>query len=542
MYDKIRNHIDTLFEGIPESEKALALKEKVYADTAGKYNNFISDGMEPDEAFTNAVNSIEDIHSMLPAPDSSYKKDSTYLPESKEMPVSYADEQERKLKFVKSLRGSVSVTLWMITILGYIVLSFFTGQWQITWIIFVLAGLVQGLISQLFKLYLGKRNPAGLIISILMILIISTFFKAAIKTAPSISNINLGYLTFMNTSNSKLVNTQSISLKNIDSIEISYASEDITIFESDTDEIVVKEYMSGEHSDNELANITTQGSKLIIKNGDRNVFNLSMGFLNIGNGYGYTEIYLPKSYTKVFAVNTASGEIKSSLDLIFTDFKAGTASGDILFESVNAKNIDISSVSGGIKLNNAVSENNININSASGDIFAEYAEADLIDAHTISGEIFIDEAHGKVTAKSTSGDIKLSGGENSISLSTTSGEISAENSNGDLNISSVSGDVKLISCGGGGKISTTSGDIFYECTSLANLTMSSVSGEIKLTVPEKSAFNFKAETTSGDIKTYFDDIASYNKKGNNVTASVGENPKYSVKISTTSSDIGVFSE
>jgi lia operon protein LiaG len=536
MYDKIRQYIDTLFEGVPESEKTLALKEKVYADTAGKYNNFISDGMEPEEAFTNAVNSIGDIRSLLPEADSSYQKDLSCLSESKGTAVSLADKQERKIKFIKSLSGSVSVTLWMITIFVYLAASFLTGQWQITWIIFFIAAILQSIISQLFRFALGKRNPVGLIISIIIIV----FIAGAVF--PNISRFNSGGLTFMNISNSKLVNTQSISLKNIDSIEISYMSEDITVLESDTDEIVVKEYMSGNPSENELADITTQGSRLIIKNGDRKMFNLSLGFLKAGTIYDRTEIYLPKSYTKALSITTASGEIKSSLDLMLTDFKAETASGDIFFESVNAENINIATASGGIKLENAVSEKDIKLSTASGDIFTDYAQADLIDTHTISGEIFIDEAHGEVTAKSTSGDIKLSGGENSINLSTASGEISAENSNGTLNVSSVSGDIKLIECSDGGNITTTSGDIFYECTSLADLTMSSTSGGIKLTVPEESAFNFKAETTSGDIKTYFDDIASYNKKGNNVTASVGISPKYSVKISTTSSDIGVFSE
>lgn len=245
MYDKIRNYIDTLFSGIAETEKTIELKEKIYADTFKKFDSLISDGMEPDEAFTNAVNSIGDIHSMLPRSDNNYQANVVIsLSESKETALSCDDEHERKIKFVKSLNGSISTTLWMVTVCAYMIISLTTGLWHVTWLLFVLAGLAQAVISQFFRFYLGKKNPIGLIISILIILGVTGVVKEAIKNAPSISDINAGGIQVMSFSEAKLVNTQSISLKGIDSIEISYASEDITVLESDTDEIVVKEYMS----------------------------------------------------------------------------------------------------------------------------------------------------------------------------------------------------------------------------------------------------------------------------------------------------------
>lgn len=288
-----------------------------------------------------------------------------------------------------------------------------------------------------------------------------------------------------------------------------------------------------------MAVITTTGSKLKIKNGERNGINL----FSFGNNYSYVEIYLPKSYTKAMSIKTASGKIHSSLDMIFTDFTAETASGEISFESVNAVNINVSSVSGEINLNNAVADKNVKLKTSSGGIYADYLEAELIELNSVSGEINADETHGKVSAKSSSGDIKLFGGENSITVSTVSGEITAENALGELNISSVSGDINLMSCSGGGKISTTSGEISYDCNELSSsLTMISVSSDIGLTVPDKSAFSFKADTTSGDIETYFDDIASYSRNEKSAEANVGGGSNASVKITTTSGDIDVYSK
>ena len=48
---------------------------------------------------------------------------------------------------VKAIMGAASVVLWMLTVIVYISISFATGAWHITWIVFLIAGCVEALIK-----------------------------------------------------------------------------------------------------------------------------------------------------------------------------------------------------------------------------------------------------------------------------------------------------------------------------------------------------------------------------------------------------------
>lgn len=50
----------------------------------------------------------------------------------------------------KSLRGSISAALWSIVVALYFIISFLTGAWYITWIIFIIAAALESLINIAF--------------------------------------------------------------------------------------------------------------------------------------------------------------------------------------------------------------------------------------------------------------------------------------------------------------------------------------------------------------------------------------------------------
>ncbi|MGL5434075.1 MAG: DUF4097 family beta strand repeat-containing protein [Lachnospiraceae bacterium] len=55
-------------------------------------------------------------------------------------------------------------------------------------------------------------------------------------------------------------------------------------------------------------------------------------------------------------------------------------------------------------------------------------------------------------------------------------------------------------------------------------------------LPEETAFHFKADTNSGYIKAYFDELLHYNKKGSQAEGTVGT-AEYQINIKTSSGDI-----
>ncbi len=50
----------------------------------------------------------------------------------------------------KSLRKAVSSAMWALILVAYFVISFATGAWYITWLIFVIGGAVEGIVKAVF--------------------------------------------------------------------------------------------------------------------------------------------------------------------------------------------------------------------------------------------------------------------------------------------------------------------------------------------------------------------------------------------------------
>jgi len=62
-----------------------------------------------------------------------------------------SDDKDRK-----ALRKAISSALWSITIALYLIISFMTGAWYITWIIFIIATAVESLINIFYTVKKGK--------------------------------------------------------------------------------------------------------------------------------------------------------------------------------------------------------------------------------------------------------------------------------------------------------------------------------------------------------------------------------------------------
>ncbi len=64
----------------------------------------------------------------------------------------------------KGLRGPITSTLWCITVILYLFLSFITFRWDVTWLIFMFATIIQMIINYIFS---PVRHHKGHMISIL---------------------------------------------------------------------------------------------------------------------------------------------------------------------------------------------------------------------------------------------------------------------------------------------------------------------------------------------------------------------------------------
>ncbi|MGB8951702.1 MAG: DUF4097 family beta strand repeat-containing protein [Candidatus Aminicenantales bacterium] len=128
------------------------------------------------------------------------------------------------------------------------------------------------------------------------------------------------------------------------------------------------------------------------------------------------------------------------------------------------------------------------VNIVSGNVSVVKAEKG-VDCKTISGSIEIQEITGDVFLKSVSGTIEVSRIKGSIDAETTSGRIRLEDVD----------EAKVV------KAKVLSGGVHYQGRVIpgGRYSLESLSGSVKVILPQDSSFEFEAETFSGHIETDF---------------------------------------
>ena len=318
-------------------------------------------------------------------------------------------------------------------------------------------------------------------------------------------------------SNAELVQEKQFSVEDIDKLNVFYdiSSNDVTIYESDSSTVIVREFANFEVKDSELAEIKLSGSTLSVK-GPKRVNNM----VNV-NRYMYTEIWLPAGYEGEISVKTVSGEIVMDRELSLQQkLRLSSTSGDITTKNVAASQVVITSTSGEVRTGELAAEE-IEISTTSGDIRLDKADGGLLAAST-SGAVTVSDGSGERKVSTTSGDIRISGVDSRFSVSSTSGETVLEGQSGFGTASTTSGDVRL-------SVAQLTGD----------LDINTSSGAATLQLSRDESLQFKAATVSGEISTFFDDALSFSKKGDRAEGSVGNDSKNKVTVTTTSGDIRV---
>lgn len=174
-----------------------------------------------------------------------------------------------------------------------------------------------------------------------------------------------------------------------------------------------------------------------------------------------------------------------------------------------------------------------------------------------SGEILLSALEGSLQVSTTSGDISLGQVMGNVNLSTTSGSVRLKEGQGDLDAESTSGDIQVGSLKGAFQMSTTSGELsisdgsgfgtahsvsgdveIFLAEQAGNVDISTTSGLVELKLPTTAAFQFHFNTTSGECKTFFDEMLSFDSKRRNAQGQYGSGT-YSVEVTTVSGDLSI---
>ncbi len=215
MKDEIRKYVNNLFKDAPNTKKVYDLKDEIISNTTDKYNDLIKNGESEKEAYEKSIKDIGSVDELvdelrkenpisreqndedrkktaliisisvalyilslisvivldeLGLPDfitvssflvlagiptcviiyhfmsrPKYKKyENTMVEEFKE----WKDKKDNE----KEIKQAISSILWTLTVIIYLAISFIFGIWYISWIIFIIAALIENIINLIMKL------------------------------------------------------------------------------------------------------------------------------------------------------------------------------------------------------------------------------------------------------------------------------------------------------------------------------------------------------------------------------------------------------
>lgn len=355
---------------------------------------------------------------------------------------------------------------------------------------------------------------------------------------------------------------------------------DVIFLPSKDGKTKIEEYFNKKMKEDEFARIIREGNTLTISRKGKNNSNFNI----FGNSpWGYVKIYLPADVyagLEQLTIKTSSGDItlpawegaessmkkallssnsgdmevkglyadtiqisrsSGSLDaagLYGQEITISANSGDLNAENLEAGKITISASSGTVELDSLKGET-IEVNTNSGDISIKSAQGN-VTLHSSSGYQDMEYITGNVNMTSNSGDQEIHNLEGDLTMTSSSGELTAETVKGVLKLDSQSGDQEIRALTGSGSFCASSGTVTIGMDVMnGDMQIKTTSGNVSLTVPHETGFHFRANTNSGDIETWFDDVVSYNKKGNSAEGNIGEDTGYKVTIECSSGDVEV---
>lgn len=149
----------------------------------------------------------------------------------------------------------------------------------------------------------------------------------------------------------------------------------------------------------------------------------------------------------------------------------------------------------------------VEVKSISGDVTTE-AVGGALAIESVSGEVVARGAAAGVQIKLVSGDIDVADVTGDAFLKTVSGDVHVTKVRGSIEAETISGELELLDVADARSVNakTLSGDCVLsgKIVPQGRYTLKSHSGDVRLTIPADSAFDFEAETFSGDIDTDFE--------------------------------------
>lgn len=212
MENKLKNYLDILFEDMPQTAETNEIKSEMFQNLLDKYYDLVNDGKDPDVAYNMTIASIGDIRSLFSDNKSEninfalsqkrrsaifmtvaiilyilcvvpvivcseifgseiigvslmfimiavatgliiYNNMTKYKPsENETIAKEFAQWQSGKPSDTRKVRY-ISKILWCLIVFIYLLVSFLTGAWYITWVIFIIGTALRNIIGLCIEIH-----------------------------------------------------------------------------------------------------------------------------------------------------------------------------------------------------------------------------------------------------------------------------------------------------------------------------------------------------------------------------------------------------
>lgn len=475
MREQLKQYVDLLFAGTPD---AADMKQEILQNTLDRYDDLIAQGKTPQAAYQLAISGIGDINELLgsgsnPTPPADPPK----APEKKTSAGTDAGARLAKavaiVLFILSaiplilLEDNLGVCiclgmvgigvallvffgkeepeetqpkkkeshgiLWTVATIVFLVFSFSTGAWYITWVIFPLAGCIAGVLDSISDL---SRSPVAAIVRIVLWVIL--FFVLAGLLAAAFFGVNIiNYISDDDYTPGTVESSGSVDASQIKNIQVEWVSGSILVEPSNVQNICFSETEG--LSDEDKLVWRLEGNTLKIE------FCQPKGFLSFG--FDSTDvkkdlvIQVPESW---FCNNLDINSVSATLSinrLSANEILLTNVSGKCEFTDCVIKDVNVETVSGTVSYTGTL--NSLDLQTVSADCTASLTNhPEAIRLEGVSGDLTlvlpedcgftasVDSVSGKFSSElpttTRDGEYVYGDGACSIELEGVSGSIRIE--------------------------------------------------------------------------------------------------------------------
>ena len=437
MREQLIQYVNLLFAGASGAED---IKQEILQNTLDRYDDLVSQGKSPQAAYQLAISGIGDIHEILgsrpedpvkatPSPsaasfiqaDVELKDDKknklikaiaiaclilSAIPilllensigvcaclamvavavvvlivsdkDSEEKPRTTASEQTKHTR--SAINRGITGGIWGTGLCAYFLLSFSTGAWHITWLLFPILGCICGFVDACFDL---SRKPVGAIIRLILFLVLTGLL---VITVLGLHLGNIVFSGFFSSSISGPYNTSegSVAASEIRNLQIDWVAGSITIQTADTDTITFTEGFYGEETKPMIWK--QSGDKLILQFSESA---WGFGFMNNSSVSKDLVVTVPSDWNcNDLSIDSVSAEIQVS-DLVCDSIDLNNVSGKCDFENCKTEELTLETVSGKVNYRGELNSMDCDSVSADCEIYAQNCPSE-IDMDGVSCDLIL---------------------------------------------------------------------------------------------------------------------------------------------------------